>query len=130
MCRSEPAGTYRQGFGEILWGIYRCVAGIPQKSRWSEYQRVVFRELLQNSDDALSNAVEIRFETKGYIYRNDSSVDHGTPLSGDRLPDLKTALVRGSRPLSYFVDLIDLARCTDGRLGTTVFRSGMRTGID
>ena len=90
----------------------------------------MFRELLQNSDDALSNAVEIRFETKKYTDRNDSSEDQGTPLSGDRLPDLKTALVRGSRPLSYFVGLIDLSRCTDGRLGTTVSRSGMGTGID
>ena len=58
----------------------------------------MFRELLQNSDDASSKAVEIRFETKRYIDRNDSSEDH--------LPDLKTALVSGLRSPSCFVDLI------------------------
>jgi len=48
---------------------------------------------LQNSDDALSKAVEIRFETNGYIAGNDSS---GDPVD-EYLPDLKTALVRDSR---------------------------------
>ncbi|KAF9653296.1 hypothetical protein BDM02DRAFT_3177637 [Thelephora ganbajun] len=50
----------------------------------------VFRELLQNSDDAHSKAVEIRFKTKRCIGRNSSS--EGQALGG-RLPDLKTALV-------------------------------------
>ncbi|KAJ7594698.1 hypothetical protein C8J56DRAFT_927422 [Mycena floridula] len=45
----------------------------------------VFRELLQNSDDAQSKAVEIRFESQQYL-------DHKAP-SGQPLPDLKTALV-------------------------------------
>ena len=63
----------------------------------------MFRELLQNSDDASSKAVEIRFETKRYVDRNK---DQATPLQGGRLPDLKTALVRCVRFLSSFVDLI------------------------
>ena len=53
---------------------------------------LVFRELLQNSDDALSKAVEIRFETKAYIDGNRSSGG----LVDEHLPDLKTALVRDS----------------------------------
>ncbi|TFK44587.1 hypothetical protein BDQ12DRAFT_730629 [Crucibulum laeve] len=53
----------------------------------------VFRELLQNSDDAQSRAVEIKFETKSYLdqKKNVSNSDIGE-LSG-RLPDLKKALV-------------------------------------
>jgi len=52
--------------------------------------------LLQNSDDALSKAVEIRFETKGYIDRNGSSEDLPQTPVDEYLPDLKTALVRDS----------------------------------
>jgi len=62
----------------------------------------VFRELLQNSDDASSKAVEIRFETRRYIDRNNPSED--------RLLDLKTALVCGFRFLPCSVDLIGLAQ--------------------
>ena len=68
--------------------------------------RVVFRELLQNSDDASSKAVEIRFETKRYIDRNNSSEVRAPPLLDERLPDLKTALVRGFRFSSCSVGLI------------------------
>ncbi|KAJ3776520.1 hypothetical protein FB446DRAFT_721234 [Lentinula raphanica] len=49
----------------------------------------VFRELLQNSDDAQSKEVEIRFETKTFLenkQEEQSSLD-------TRLPNLKTALV-------------------------------------
>lgn len=66
----------------------------------------MFRELLQNSDDASSKAVEIRFETKRYINRNGASEDQATPPPGERLPDLKTALVRGFRSPSCFIDPI------------------------
>ena len=62
----------------------------------------MFRELLQNSDDASSKAVEIRFETKRYIDGNNPNEDH--------LPDLKTALVCGFRFPPYFIDLIGLAQ--------------------
>ncbi|KAF9650775.1 hypothetical protein BDM02DRAFT_3140374 [Thelephora ganbajun] len=53
----------------------------------------VFRELLQNSDDAHSKAVEIRFKTGGYINRNGSNEGQAPPPLGERLPDLKTTLV-------------------------------------
>ncbi|KAG6891738.1 hypothetical protein C0992_006158 [Termitomyces sp. T32_za158] len=48
----------------------------------------VFRELLQNSDDAQATAVEIHFNTQTYI---DSM--EGSSESGKALPDLKTTLV-------------------------------------
>ncbi|KDQ54066.1 hypothetical protein JAAARDRAFT_409896 [Jaapia argillacea MUCL 33604] len=70
----------------------------------------VFRELLQNSDDAGSQAVEIRFETKGYLERQklEEGGHTGTVINGidgaaavvssngrpkQVLPDLKTTLV-------------------------------------
>ena len=65
------------------------------QSRRPEHKRVVFRELLQNSDDASSKAVEIRFETKKYIDGNPSAQTKAPPFLSERLPDLKTALVRG-----------------------------------
>ena len=68
----------------------------------------VFRELLQNSDDAGSKAVEIRFETKEYIDRKNSGEDQTPPLQDEGLPDLKTALVRGFRFSTRFVELIGL----------------------
>ena len=90
----------------------------------------MFRELLQNSDDAFSNAVQIRFETKEYIDGNNSSEGQAPPLLGGHLPDLQTAVVRSSRFLSRFVDLMVLLRCIDGRSRTTGSHSGMRIGID
>jgi hypothetical protein len=57
----------------------------------------VFRELLQNSDDAQSKAVEIHFETKQFIDRKNSvsnlSGTGGKDSVTEVLPDLKTALV-------------------------------------
>lgn len=48
---------------------------------------VVFRELLQNSDDAASKSVEIHFDTQAYLDRKKA----GTPEDENwRLPDLKT----------------------------------------
>jgi hypothetical protein len=54
----------------------------------------VFRELLQNSDDAQAKAVEIRFETQGFLdlKKGVSSLD-SQEHSSDTLPDLKTAVV-------------------------------------
>ncbi|KAH9177930.1 hypothetical protein EDB89DRAFT_1844068, partial [Lactarius sanguifluus] len=50
----------------------------------------VFRELLQNSDDAGAHSVEIRFETQNYLFREKrSDVD----LDKEDLPNLKTAVV-------------------------------------
>ncbi|RDX42682.1 hypothetical protein OH76DRAFT_1410943 [Lentinus brumalis] len=57
----------------------------------------VFRELLQNSDDASATAVEIHFETKDYIQRKNGKTDvqeeNGAVLEARGLPDLKTAVV-------------------------------------
>ncbi|KAH7875187.1 uncharacterized protein C8R40DRAFT_1105311 [Lentinula edodes] len=49
----------------------------------------VFRELLQNSDDAQSKEVEIRFETRGFL---EDKVEEESPAP-TRLPNLKSALV-------------------------------------
>jgi hypothetical protein len=55
----------------------------------------VFRELLQNVDDAEARSVEIRFETEAYLSREKGDdVQSDEPERGD-LPDLKTAVVCG-----------------------------------
>jgi hypothetical protein len=52
----------------------------------------VFRELLQNSDDAGARSVEIRFETGAYLSRkNGDDIQSDNPKRED-LPDLKTAV--------------------------------------
>ncbi|KAG1726435.1 uncharacterized protein EDB91DRAFT_1263755 [Suillus paluster] len=53
----------------------------------------VFRELLQNSDDAQSSAVEIYFETEEYLRRKNSGKDAIQPGDGVHFPDLKTTPV-------------------------------------
>ena len=87
-------------------GEFTGASHILHGSRRSEHQRVVFRELLQNSDDASSKAVEIRFETKRYIERSSSSEDPVPPRRGVHLPDLKTVSVCSFRLPSRFVGLI------------------------
>ena len=47
----------------------------------------MFRELLQNSDDAQSSAVEIRFETAAYLNDEQKRIDETLPS------DLRSALV-------------------------------------
>ena len=55
----------------------------------------MFRELLQNSDDAEARSVEIRFETEGYLSReNRDDLQSDKRERGD-LPDLKTAVACG-----------------------------------
>jgi hypothetical protein len=61
----------------------------------NESINTVFRELLQNADDAEARSVEIRFETGAYLSR-----EKGDDLQSDKpeqedLPDLKTAVVCG-----------------------------------
>jgi hypothetical protein len=56
---------------------------------------IVFREVLQNSDDANARSVEIRFETGAYLSR-----EIGDDLKSDKperedLPDLQTAVACG-----------------------------------
>jgi hypothetical protein len=56
---------------------------------------IVFRELLQNADDAEARSVEIRFETEAYLSREKGDdLQSDKPERGD-LPDLKTAMVCG-----------------------------------
>ena len=53
----------------------------------------MFRELLQNADDAEARSVEIRFETGAYLSReNGDGLQSDNTERGD-LPDLKTAAV-------------------------------------
>ena len=56
----------------------------------------MFRELLQNSDDAGARSAEIRFETEEYLAREKTDNIQSTdePKQED-LPDLKTAVVCG-----------------------------------
>ena len=70
----------------------------------------MFRELLQNSDDASSKAVEIRFESKKYIDREELSEDQDPPVQDKPHPDLMTTLVRGLRLSSCSVGLIGIAQ--------------------
>jgi hypothetical protein len=53
----------------------------------------VFRELLQNSDDAGARSAEIRFETEEYLSR-EKGTQSDEPKQED-LPDLKTAVACG-----------------------------------
>lgn len=57
----------------------------------------VFRELLQNSDDARSEAVEIRFETQAFLSTKTGDLDIddsvASPNLETQLPDLKTTHV-------------------------------------
>ncbi|KAI0267320.1 hypothetical protein BC834DRAFT_981543 [Gloeopeniophorella convolvens] len=54
----------------------------------------VFRELLQNSDDAGARSVEIHFETEAYLNRQKPSDNHSDgPAEREELPNLKTAVV-------------------------------------
>ena len=55
----------------------------------------VFRELLQNSDDAVSTAVEIHFETAAYLDRRDRGEDIPDATT---LPDLKSTPVLAFGP--------------------------------
>lgn len=92
----------------------------------------VFRELLQNSDDAQSRAVEIRFETQAYVDRKAGRSPTQADGNGDgeqqRLPDLKTALVcRGVSQYTYILDLVD--RYTNGHSRIMGFSSEMRIGV-
>ncbi|KAG6857275.1 hypothetical protein H0H87_007108 [Tephrocybe sp. NHM501043] len=50
----------------------------------------VFRELLQNSDDAQATAVEIHFDTQAFI---DKTEEQSESASSKMLPDLKTTVV-------------------------------------
>jgi len=52
----------------------------------------VFRELLQNADDAEARSVEIRFETGAYLYREKGDGIQSDNREREDLSDLKTAM--------------------------------------
>jgi hypothetical protein len=89
----------------------------------------VFRELLQNSDDAQSSAVEIHFETEEYLRRKNNK-NAMQPGDSEGFPDLKTTLVRTiSTLLQLSFLLIDHCRFPSGPFGITELCFAMRTGI-
>jgi len=55
----------------------------------------VFRELLQNSDDAGARSAEIRFETEEYLSREKGDDPQSDEPKQEDLPDLKTAVACG-----------------------------------
>lgn len=55
----------------------------------------MFRELLQNSDDAGARSAEIRFETEKYLSREKGDDTQSDGPEQEDLPDLKTAMARG-----------------------------------
>ena len=56
----------------------------------------MFRELLQNSDDAGSRSVEIRFETEKYLSSEKSDKPQSDEFKQEDLPDLRTVAARGA----------------------------------
>ena len=76
----------------------------------------MFRELLQNSDDAEARSVEIRFETEEYLSREEDDDDTQPDESEQEdLPDLKTAVACGF--LSHHLMGVFLAYLTIDRTG-------------
>ena len=73
----------------------------------------MFRELLQNSDDAGARSVEIRFETEKYLPREEEDDTQSDESEQDDLPDLKTDVVCGFLSLnlmSVFLAYLTIAR--------------------
>lgn len=87
----------------------------------------VFRELLQNSDDARSSAVEIRFETAAYLRRKDA--EQGD-IDVPSLPNLKSTYVRVLGTVVPSLLTYCFSRCPNGHLETTESRLEMRIGHD
>jgi hypothetical protein len=94
----------------------------------------VFRELLQNADDAEAHSVEIRFETGAYVSR-----EKGGDLQSDNtergdFPDLKTAMACSFHNIHLVTDLIEIYdyshRSTNGRSRITAYYLGTRIGAD
>jgi hypothetical protein len=56
----------------------------------------VFRELLQNSDDAQSKTVEIHFETRDFVDKRNGKLLAQNDLENSKvtIPDLKSTIVR------------------------------------
>jgi hypothetical protein len=89
----------------------------------------VFRELLQNSDDAQSKAVEIRFETQEYTDRkSQTQVPKEADGGKEGLPDLKTTPVCNDC-LNFDYDIPSLlCRYITGYSRIMVFYFEIKTG--
>jgi hypothetical protein len=73
----------------------------------------VFRELLQNSDDAEARSVEIRFETEKCLSRGEDGDIQSDESEQEDLPDLKTAMACGFLSLNLmgvFLAYLTIAR--------------------
>jgi len=91
----------------------------------------VFRELLQNSDDAKSSAVEIRFETKDYVdAENAASSEQGLDPENTTVSTLSH--VRRSDLLTnfYYMMWFEINRFISGPSKTMATSSVKKTGRD
>ena len=130
---SQSARTHRQSTSSILWRIYRyegswCIKFLKNLVHLSTFLFQVFRELLQNSDDAQSKAVEIRFETGKYRENGNCGLD-GPAMGKGTLPDLRVAPV-GAWALYADLRFTDLhCRCTTGCLRMMVIYLEIKIGV-
>ena len=94
----------------------------------------MFRELIQNSDDAGAHSVEIHFETEEYLSREEDDDAQSDESEQEDLPNLKTAVACGLLSLNLRCVLSVLHDCShrsiNGRSRITAYRSERRTGID
>ena len=110
--------------------------GVPRYRSYSMHLSTVlavFRELLQNSDDANSAAAEIHFETEAYAKTHEADTALASSTSSDeqtsgRLPDLQTEIVRVHHMTVSFHDIDQEYRCTNGDSRIMVYHSGTRIG--
>lgn len=87
-------------YSEEFTGSCRDASSLNVKTLADSSRRIgvitVFRELLQNSDDASAKAVEIHFDTEEYVQRTKDGVpaEDESEKSVTPLPDLKKVIVR------------------------------------
>jgi hypothetical protein len=110
---------------------------VTEQTDWTSIDGVcsVFRELLQNSDDAQSKAVEIHFQTKKFVDRANAGIgsdDVGGEGNVEQvLPDLSTALVCGCPYAAYgLCSSFLFQRCINGHSRIMGYCSVMKIGVD
>ena len=85
----------------------------------------VFRELLQNSDDAQSKTVEIRFQTQDFL-----DGEHTTGSGGrEALPDLKTTSASPYIDSLVLCSMLNGDRYINGSSGTMGSPSETKIGV-